>query len=269
MVDERMAGSAGDAAPQPAEEITITLAGESVRLHADRALYWPRADTLVIADLHLGKADHFRRAGIALPRGGTGYDLQRLDALLERTEAARLLVLGDLVHGALPDAPWRETWLRWRRARPRLHVEVVAGNHDWRLRGDVAGADALGVALHAECLVDLPFVFFHDPAGAPAHDLPQATRNANDGTDDGHRHADARACGYTLSGHVHPVLRLPGLPRLPAFRFGMRGGVLPAFTAFSGGQVFALEPGERVFACGPGTLVALPAAAPPSANPLL
>ncbi len=241
MVDELMAGSAGNAAPGPAEEITITLAGESVCLHADRALYWPRADTLVIADLHLGKADHFRRAGIALPRGGTGHDLQRLDALLERTEAARLLVLGDLVHGLLPDAPWRKTWLRWRRARPRLQVEVVAGNHDRQLRADAAGAEALGVALHAECLVEPPFVFFHDPASAS---------------------------GYTLSGHLHPVLRLPGLPRLPAFRFGMRGGVLPAFTAFSGGQVFAPEPGERVFACGPGTLVALPAAAPPSANPL-
>jgi hypothetical protein len=43
-----------------------------------RALYWPARRALLIADLHLGKADVFRRAGIALPSGGTGEDLQRL-----------------------------------------------------------------------------------------------------------------------------------------------------------------------------------------------
>ena len=67
--------------------LDIDVAGESLRLLPDRALLWPRARTLVIADLHLGKAQHFRRAGIALPRGGTGHDLARLDRLLADTGA--------------------------------------------------------------------------------------------------------------------------------------------------------------------------------------
>ena len=47
------------------------MRGERLQLHADRALYWPARGRLLIADLHLGKGDVFRRAGIAVPRGGT------------------------------------------------------------------------------------------------------------------------------------------------------------------------------------------------------
>ncbi|MEE7547733.1 hypothetical protein HF319_12415, partial [Xanthomonas sp. Kuri4-1] len=49
------------------------LAGETVELLGDRALYRPARRALLIADLHLGKADVFRRAGIGLPAGGTGH----------------------------------------------------------------------------------------------------------------------------------------------------------------------------------------------------
>ena len=64
-----------------APELPITLAGESVHLLGARALYWPARDALLIADLHLGKADLFRRSGIGLPSGGTSDDLQRLGAV--------------------------------------------------------------------------------------------------------------------------------------------------------------------------------------------
>lgn len=214
------------------DELSIELAGEPVRLYAERALFWPRAGTLIVADLHLGKADHFRRAGIALPRGGTTLDLERLDALIERSGATRLLVLGDLVHGALPDAPWRAAWVEWRRRHAGLRVELVAGNHDRRLRRDAAVLDAMALGLHEGSLAEAPFVFAHEE-----------------------RDVVAGGAGYVLSGHLHPVVRLPGLPRLPAFRFGRSAGVLPAFTAFAGG--FAIDPqaGDRVFVCAPGALV--------------
>ena len=60
-----------------AAELHVALAGEPVVLHADRALYWPRGGSLLIADLHLGKGDAFRRAGVAVPSGGTRDDLAR------------------------------------------------------------------------------------------------------------------------------------------------------------------------------------------------
>ena len=216
------------------DELCIELAGETVHLHADRAVHWPRMSTLVIADLHLGKADHFRRAGIALPRGGTSHDLERLDALLQRTHATRLLVLGDLVHGALGDAPWLRRWSAWRRGWPQLRVEVVPGNHDRQLMRAPAQPNALDVTVHGAFHSESPFVFIHGHA---------------------RESASAEGAGYVLSGHLHPVIRLPGLPRLPAFHFGPNAGVLPAFTAFSGGSpISAASPG-RSFVCAPESLV--------------
>ena len=83
----------------PAASLPWTLAGEPVRLYAERALYWPARRRLVIADLHLGKGDTFRRHGIAVPSGGTADDLARLAGLLARTGARELWVLGDMLHG--------------------------------------------------------------------------------------------------------------------------------------------------------------------------
>lgn len=218
-----------------ADELGIEVAGEPLRLFADRALYWPGAATLVVADLHLGKGDHFRRAGIALPAGGTDHDLARLERLLSRTGATRLLVLGDLLHGRIGDAPWLARWQAFRARRPGLAVVLVAGNHDRALRTAPARAAAMGLSLCTAVLAEPPFRFVHDAADAPPGDD-----------------------GYVLSGHLHPVLRLPGLPRLPVFRFGA-AGVLPAFTAFAGGMPLAPAPRERVYVCAPDALVPVPA----------
>jgi len=209
----------------------IALAGESLVLLPERALWWPRMSLLAIADLHLGKGDHFRRAGIALPKGGTAHDLDRLDALLAQTRPTRLLVLGDLLHAAVNDAHWRDAWLRWRDGQRALSVELVGGNHDRALAARPARAEALGIHLHGAALSFAPFLFVHDPAHG----------------------ADAE--GYRLGGHLHPVVRLPGVPRLPAFLFGETAGVLPAFTAFAGGWRVDREPGTRLFACAPDVVV--------------
>ena len=211
--------------------LEIALAGETAVLLPERGLWWPRMSLLAIADLHLGKGDHFRRAGIALPRGGTALDLQRLDALLEATRATRLLVLGDLLHAAVNDAPWRTAWSRWRAGRAALSVELVSGNHDRALRTQSGLAETLGLHVHGALLAFAPFVFVHDPADA------------------------ADAAGYRLGGHLHPVVRLPGVPRLPAFHFDEKAGVLPAFTAFAGGWRVDREPGTRLFACAPDVVV--------------
>ena len=82
-----------------------TLAGESVELHAERAMHWPRARTLFVADVHLGKAAAFRAGGVAIPRGATANDLARLTALIERTRATRLVILGDFLHAAAGRVP--------------------------------------------------------------------------------------------------------------------------------------------------------------------
>lgn len=216
--------------------VETMLAGERVVLDGDRALYWPRMKTLVVADVHFGKAHVFRRAGIGIPRGSTSKDLARIDALVARHAAERLLVLGDFVHGpSRDDAPWAGRVREWRRARAQLVVQVVKGNHDRHF-----DARALGIDVVGEPSIERPFAFAHHPGATPG--------------------------AYTLAGHLHPGILLAGAheraARLPAFRLGADVGLLPAFGSLTGLWIEAPKPGERVFVVADGSVVALPTPSP-------
>src|SRR5690606_25988024 len=109
----------------PADAMELRVAGEVLQLLADRALYWPARGRLLVADLHLGKGDILRAAGIPVPSGGTGHDLARLDALLRATAARELWVLGDFLHGRRHprvEASWRALMA----AHPGCVASVVA-----------------------------------------------------------------------------------------------------------------------------------------------
>src|ERR1044071_447394 len=111
--------------------LAIDLCGERVLLHAQRALVWPAARTLLVADPHFGKDDVFRRAGIALPHGTAHADLSRLTALIEAHACERLLVLGDFVHAATRAGDsFLAAFSEWRASHQQLAVDVIAGNHD-------------------------------------------------------------------------------------------------------------------------------------------
>jgi DNA ligase-associated metallophosphoesterase len=203
------------------------LAGENVQLLAERALYWPAGDALMIADLHLGKGDIFRRAGIALPRGGTAADLARISALLAQTGARNLYVLGDFLHGAAHEADWRADWTAWRAAHADLAVRVIVGNHDRALASAGLALELVGGALALG-----PFHLVHAPGDC--------------------------AAGHELCGHLHPVLKVPGLPRRwPAFWLRPRQTVLPAFSTFSGGYALELDGDDAAVACIEGHLLAM------------
>lgn len=55
---------------------TVQWAEESLHLLPEHALWWPAAQTLFIADLHLGKAASYRRLGQPVPTGSTQDNLQ-------------------------------------------------------------------------------------------------------------------------------------------------------------------------------------------------
>ncbi len=213
-----------------ADRIGLDLAGERVELLADRALFWPARRRLLIADLHLGKADSFRRAGIALPAGGTTHDLARLTALVDTTRAEALWVIGDLLHGAIDTSHWREGWNAWRGQHASLDIAVVAGNHDRAL-----AAAGLELRLLGDAVDEGPFHFRHAPEPG---------------------HATSRK-GHVICGHLHPTLALPGLRgRWPGFWLQARGlTVLPAFSRFTGGLSTRLLPGDRFAVCSHAGLV--------------
>jgi DNA ligase-associated metallophosphoesterase len=206
------------------EFVETHIAQTPVRLLASRALHWIAARTLLIADLHLGKADTFRAAGIPLPSGGTRRDLERLTQCVDQSGAHRVIVLGDFLHGSLRDVNWQREWHAWRETCRDLVIEVIGGNHDRSL----AEFD-LGVTLRGPAMQEGPFELRHAPrSGAAAH---------------------------VICGHVHPVVRLPRIAgRWPAFILEPEQTVLPAFSVFTGGYEVPVGAG-RVAVCAQQSIV--------------
>lgn len=201
----------------------IILAGAAVDLLPDRALLLPETRTLIVADVHWGKAAAFRAQGVPVPHGTTRTGLDRLSVVLAQTGAERLLVLGDLIHaraGMQPDVI--EALERWRNARRELAITLVRGNHDYRAGDPPASLNitCVDAPLHVG-----PFALYHHQTNDPS--------------------------GYVLAGHVHPVVQLRGRGRqrvtLPCFAFGESGGLLPAFGEFTGGAIIQQCDYSRTF----------------------
>ncbi|TWI62195.1 putative phosphoesterase [Pseudoduganella lurida] len=215
--------------------LQIELAGEQVLLLPQKALYWPRARMLVIADIHFGKAASFRALGVPVPRGTTTENLLGLDALLAAHDIGHILFLGDFLHARAAHASATvQTMLAWRARHPDLVLTLVRGNHD-RHAGDPSRL--LRIDMVDEPWTFGPFAFCHHP------DLPLE--------------ADA---GYALAGHVHPVCRIAGRReslRLPCFVVGPGRAILPSFGSFTGGHVVEPAAGERFYLAVEDTIFAL------------
>ena len=79
-------------------DATLEWGGVLLTLLPERAVWWGAEKTLLIADPHFGKAAAFRFAGIPVPETSHEDDLERLSHLLMRTDAQRLVILGDFLH---------------------------------------------------------------------------------------------------------------------------------------------------------------------------
>ena len=102
--------------------------GAQLVLRPDRSAFMESEQALLVADVHLGKAGHFRRHGMAVPNGVNAATLARLKAAVESTSARRLVVLGDLFHSDR-NAEW-DGFIQWRHRLALDHVVLVQGNHD-------------------------------------------------------------------------------------------------------------------------------------------
>lgn len=202
-----------------------------MELRPERALHWPEAGVLAVADLHWGKTESFHQHGIPLPTGVLEDDLARLSAALQATRARRVLLVGDLVHARRSlTADVVERVAAWR-AGHDVELVLVRGNHDRHL----VLPESWRMSLVESHLDEGPFRFSHHPEPAPGR--------------------------YVCAGHLHPVVRLNSGAdrlRLPCFHLGMQVGVLPAFSAFTGGLDMRVGAGERVFVIAEDTVVEMP-----------
>lgn len=200
----------------------VQVAGETLLLLPEKAVFWPAERMLVIADIHFGKAAAFRALGVPVPRGTTSENLARLDALVEAYDVRHIVFLGDFLHARASHAgSTQEAMLAWRERRSALRLTLVRGNHDLSA-GDPARS--LGIHLVDEPHALGPFTFCHHP--------------------------DLDVPGYALAGHIHPVYvlanRFDSL-RLPCFVVGLHRMILPSFGSFTGGYAIKAEPGDSIY----------------------
>ena len=71
---------------------------ETLRFLGERALWREQGRQLMVADLHLGKAEVFQAHGIPLPTDGDRGTLNPLLQLCHAWAPEQLIVLGDLIH---------------------------------------------------------------------------------------------------------------------------------------------------------------------------
>lgn len=182
----------------------LHLREQHLYLLPQRAIFWQEEKTLIVADVHLGKAHTFQRAGIAVPALSFHHDLKRLAELVHITGAERLLVLGDFVHhrSGLTDVVVED--IRHWCSGLATELIVVIGNHDKPNRQIL---ERLPLTLCEPAWQCGPFIFSHDDLVAPE---------------------------FRFLGHIHPLVNLPQM-RLPVFAVYQDYCVLPAFSYFTGG----------------------------------
>lgn len=195
----------------------VGVAGETFVLYAQRGAFWRERKALLLADLHLGKVSHFRRAGIPVPPRANHRNLEHLLELIALSGAERVICLGDLFHSYY-NGEWEE-FGEVVQHFPGITFELVLGNHDIMSRIQY---ERKGIAVYEQMRIG-PFLLTHHPQ------------------------EDVADGAYNLAGHVHPGVQLTGKGRqamtLPCFYFGNRQGFLPAFGAFTG--MARIRPGKN------------------------
>jgi DNA ligase-associated metallophosphoesterase len=186
----------------------IRIFNETLELWPQKAVRWKKNNVLFIADLHLGKINHFRRSGIPVPSKANDRNLEQLIDLIQLTKPERVICLGDLFHSHY-NPEWEVFGEVVKHFSP-ISFELVLGNHDIMSRIQYSRK---GIALHDTLRLD-PFIFTHHPL------------------------TEIEGQCYNIAGHVHPGVNLRGKGKqsltLPCFYFGECAGLLPAFGMFTG-----------------------------------
>lgn len=200
----------------------LELAATPLLADPSGALVWPAAETVVVADLHLEKASSYARHGAMLPPYDTAATLDRLEEVLARHRARRVVCLGDSFHDG--DAAARLG------AAERCRLAALIAGRDWLWvagNHDPSPPAGLGGRTIAGELVLGPLLFRHEAA-------PDTVPGE-------------------VSGHFHPKATIPTRAGPVTGRCFVTDGrrlVLPAFGALAGGLDAFAPPIVRLFPQG-------------------
>lgn len=207
----------------------ISVREEEIILDKERAIYLPKEQLLAISDLHLGKAAHFRKAGLAVPNIVSKNDLNRLSELLEKYLPKQLLINGDMFHSDYNTEI--DEFAKWKENFNEINFILVKGNHDQQAEEVYKN---LAVEVYEPNYQTDQFCFIHDVA-------------------------HCRSNLYAISGHIHPGISIYNKAKqrlkFPCFYFGEDHAVLPAFSNFTGLQLVKAKETDMVFAITPTKIV--------------
>ena len=199
--------------------------GHRLELLAEKAAWDPQQGLLLLADLHLGKAESFQCQGIPLPSDGDATTLNSLLALAHRLQPRLVVVLGDLIHNRLG---LTEELRQKLAALPSLlgcPLRLIGGNHErgsWLEHLAQEPSQTMG-----------PLWLSHAPEPMPSR--------------------------LNVCGHRHPVAlvgRGADRLRLPCFAYDQTLDqlVLPSFGALTGGH--PCPRGEALWLVADGAVIA-------------
>lgn len=187
-------------------DLSVIVNGETLVLDKSGAAWWPRAATLILADLHFEKGSSYARFGQFLPPYDTRATLLRMAEVIGRRLPARVIALGDSFHDPFASARLSAGDLEMlQRLAASVHMLWITGNHDPHPPAGVAGA------VMAEWR-EGGLIFRHEPRldGEPGE----------------------------VAGHLHPcakVVKYGRGVRRRAFAADAGRILLPAFGAYAGG----------------------------------
>jgi putative SbcD/Mre11-related phosphoesterase len=173
---------------------------------ARRAIWFERLGILAVADLHIGYNWAHRAGGQMLPLHQPDDTIGRLHALRDFYKPSELLLLGDIVHRALP-LPQIKVELQ-NLLQQLKGVRLIAGNHDRFLE------ELIAAPLETEYIrASYRFVHGHLPSKHPER---------------------------IVMGHEHPAISVgDGVAtsvKCPCFLLSRKIIVLPAFSLWAAGS---------------------------------
>jgi DNA ligase-associated metallophosphoesterase len=201
--------------------IFFHLLNQTLCLLPQKAIYWQEAKILLLADLHIGKAGHFRKAGIPIPSLVHNTDIELIKFLCQKYEAQKVILLGDLFHSKPND----ELYIFFELIQELNHIswELVIGNHDVWSKGFFEKK----LVIHEKTTFVTPFILSHEPLQSTQ--IPHNT--------------------FNICGHLHPAIKLKGQKtiQIPCFWFLENIGILPAFGRFTDNKAYQFSSNDQVF----------------------
>lgn len=172
----------------------------------EKVIFWEEQKALILSDLHIGKASHFRKAGVPISSHIHVNEFFVLDAIIEEFNPQKILFVGDLFHSD-HNQEW-DLFYNWAHNYEYVELILIKGNHDI-LPQSLYRNSRLKVV--EKLLID-NIEFTHE-----RNEIPD---------------------GYNISGHIHPAVSMIGSGKqslkLPCFLFREDHAFLPAFGHFTG-----------------------------------